>query len=113
MSRIYRLATCDDWAAAQRTQVFQSRDLVDEGFIHFATREQLPGVYARYYSGQRELMVLCVDPTKLPVAVTWENSRGGAELFPHVYSPVPLSAVVGAAPAVFDAEGRLVPEGVV
>lgn len=105
---IYRLATSSDWEAAQRTGFFQSQDLAAEGFIHFATSQQLPGVYSRYYRGQCGLVVLCVDPAKLPVAVTWENTRGGTELFPHVYAPVPLNAVKHATPATVDADGNLV-----
>lgn len=105
---IYRLAEAADWAAAQVTGRFASADLAAEGFIHFAERWQVQGVAARYYAGRAGLVLLTVDETKLEVPVKRENTSGGSELFPHVYGPVPLSAVTAHAPLVRDVAGQVI-----
>lgn len=64
----------------------------DDGFIHFSTRAQAPASAARHRAGERDLVLLEVDPKALGPALRWEPSRGGA-LFPHLYGPLPLSAV--------------------
>jgi uncharacterized protein (DUF952 family) len=48
---------------------------------------------ARHRAGQPDLLLLAVDPGKLGEALRWEKSRRG-ELFPHLYGPLPLDAVL-------------------
>jgi uncharacterized protein (DUF952 family) len=48
---------------------------------------------ARHFAGQTDLVMLTVDPEPLGAALRWEPSRGGA-LFPHLYAPLPIDAVV-------------------
>jgi uncharacterized protein (DUF952 family) len=64
--------------------------------VHFSTAEQVVETAARYFDGQRGLTMLGVDETALGDALRWEPSRGGA-LFPHLYGPLPVEAVVTAA----------------
>ncbi|MGE3542001.1 MAG: DUF952 domain-containing protein [Candidatus Tectimicrobiota bacterium] len=90
---IYRITERATWDAAQEAGRFASADLAAEGFIHCCTVQQLSGVAERYYQGQRDLMVLEIDETRLTVPVRWEDLRQAGELFPHVYGPIPLAAV--------------------
>lgn len=73
-------------------------DLAEEGFIHCSTVEQWPGVIDRFYVGAPELVLLHVDETKLTAPLRWEAAAGStdanAELFPHIYGPIDLEAVV-------------------
>lgn len=105
---IYRLAEAADWSAAQRQGFFASPDLAAEGFIHFSERFQVQGVSERYYAGKPDLVLLAVDEATLTVPVKRENTSGGTELFPHVYGPVPLAAIVAHAPLVRDSSGRVI-----
>jgi uncharacterized protein (DUF952 family) len=43
-------------------------------------------------------VLLHIDPARLQAPVRYENLEGGRELFPHVYGPVPVSAVVDVTP---------------
>ena len=61
-----------------------------EGFIHFSGWTQLADTAARYYAGVPGLAVLVVDPAGLDVRI--ENG------FPHLYSGLPVSAVVEVMP---------------
>jgi uncharacterized protein (DUF952 family) len=109
---IYRIATMADWLKAMSAGFFQSADLAAEGFIHLAEREQVQGVYNRYYCEQRELVLLAVDESLLAVPLRRENTSGGTELFPHAYGPLPLAAVRGHALLAVDADGRVLwPDG--
>ncbi len=66
-------------------------DLVD-GYVHLSTAVQLTETVDKHFAGQVDLFVAAVDLSRLGDAVRWEESRGG-QLFPHIYAPLPLSAV--------------------
>lgn len=64
------------------------------GFVHLCTAGQLAGVLERYFAGAVGLVVLHVDPGRLPAgALVWEEGEPGED-FPHLYAPLPLHAVV-------------------
>lgn len=65
---------------------------IADGFIHLSTRAQLSETVAKHFAGQTELHIATIDLIALGDAVKWEPSRGG-QLFPHVYSDLPLTAV--------------------
>jgi uncharacterized protein (DUF952 family) len=94
MSPIYHMCRAEEWRAAQTRGRYDgsSQDQAD-GFIHFSTAEQIVESAARHRAGQSGLVLLAVDPARLGAALKWEPSRGGA-LFPHLYGPLPLDAVL-------------------
>lgn len=71
-------------------------DLAD-GYIHLSAQAQVIGTLDKHFAGQSGLWLARVDLTTLGDAVRWEKSRGDA-LFPHIYAPLPLSAVTALAP---------------
>ena len=91
---IYHMCTRAEWRTAEAAGVYQgsSQDAAD-GFIHFSGAGQVVGSAAKHRAGQPELVLLSVDAAALGEALKWETSRGGA-LFPHLYGPLPLVAVV-------------------
>ncbi|MDQ0505397.1 DUF952 domain-containing protein [Xanthobacter agilis] len=90
---IYKISPAGPWAAAEAHGVFTGApvDLAD-GFIHFSTAQQVRETAARHFAGAQGLMLVAVDAESLGPALRWEPSRGGA-LFPHLYAPLPVSAV--------------------
>jgi uncharacterized protein (DUF952 family) len=98
MDLIYKIADASLWQAAEEKGRFEGApvDLAD-GFIHFSMRDQVEETAAKWFAGQNDLMLIGVDPNKLGEALRTEPSRGGA-LFPHLYAPLPLDAVVFAKP---------------
>ena len=79
-------------------------DLAD-GFIHFSTPEQVKETAARHFAGQGDLMLVAVSRVALGEALVDEPSRGGA-LFPHLYAPLALNAVLWAKPLPIDESGK-------
>jgi uncharacterized protein (DUF952 family) len=90
-----------------------STDDLRDGFIHFSAAHQLAGTLAAHFAGQEELVLLAVDPERLGAHLKWEPSRGGA-LFPHLYAPLDLAAVLWAEPlTVAEDGGHVLPDRVV
>lgn len=94
---IYKLLPSAEWAAAQASGRFDG-SAVDrrDGFIHFSARDQVVETAGRHFADESGLTLLTVDPQRLGAALRWEPSRGGA-LFPHLYAPLPVDAVVAVA----------------
>lgn len=104
---IHHMCRAEEWAAAQTTGLYpgSSQDAAD-GFIHFSTAAQIVESAARHRTGQDGLVLLTVATDRLDEStLRWEPARNG-QLFPHLYGPLPVSAVVGVAPLPLDADGR-------
>ena len=110
MPTIYKICPAALWNEAERAGVFRGMP-VDErdGYIHFSTRDQLPETARRHFANQSDLLLIAVDGDQLGPALKWEPSRGGA-LFPHLYSELALSAVVGVTPLALGTNGHVLPE---
>lgn len=103
MTTIYRIIAAADWAAAQGAGAFTgtAHDIRD-GFIHFSTASQAAETAAKHYAGRGDLLLLWVDTAALAAPLKWEPSRNDA-LFPHLYGPLPVSAVHRVDPLPLDA----------
>src|SRR5690242_10616919 len=103
---IYHICRIPEYVSAQADGVYRgsSQDAAD-GFIHFSTAAQIAESAARHRAGQDGLVLLTVATAPLGAALRWEPSRGG-RLFPHLYGPLPLSAVVAADPLPLGTDGR-------
>ena len=109
---IYKILADAAYDAAKiEGRFFGTADDLRDGFIHFSARHQVAATLAKHYPGQDELLLLSVDPARLGAALKWEESRGG-DLFPHLYGPLDLSAVVAEAPLALDDHNRhILPAG--
>jgi len=96
VSLIYKILSAEAWAAAQAVGVFEGSPVDHaDGYIHFSTADQAQETARRHFTGQVDLVLLTVDTEMLGQALRWEPSRGG-DLFPHLYSALPTSAVTRA-----------------
>ena len=89
----YKIFTADQWTQFQSDGIFHGApvDLAD-GYIHLSAADQLQGTLDKHFTGQSGLVIAEVDLVSLGSTVKWETSRGDA-LFPHIYGPLPMSAV--------------------
>jgi uncharacterized protein (DUF952 family) len=110
---IYKVVTEAAFEASWRQGQFDgSADDRRDGFIHFSAAHQLAGTLAKFFARREGLVLLAVDPARLGPGLKWETSRGGA-LFPHLYAPFDLAAVLWAEPLALGPDGRhILPEGV-
>ena len=91
----YKILTADQWAQFQADGMFHGApvDLAD-GYIHLSAADQLQGTLDKHFAGQSGLVIAEVDLFALGATVKLEVSRGNA-LFPHIYGPLPMAAVLG------------------
>ena len=105
MTPIYKICTAAEWREAERASVYRgSAADQKDGFIHFSTAEQAAETAAKWFAGQRDLVLVEVDADALGDKVKLEPSRGGA-LFPHLYGELSLKAVQRVDPLLLDETG--------
>ncbi|MDG2261729.1 MAG: DUF952 domain-containing protein [Actinomycetota bacterium] len=93
MTSIFHIADGQAWHQAVTAGRYIHESLDTEGFIHLSSRDQVVATTAKYYSEAVGLVLLEVDPATIDADLRWEQSTNG-ELFPHLYSDLPLSSVV-------------------
>lgn len=106
MSLIYKICPQALWRQAEAAGVFTGAAIdLQDGYIHFSTAEQARETAAKHFAGQGDLLLVAVDEAVLGDALRYEPSRGG-DLFPHLYAPLPLTAVRWAKPLPVGHDGR-------
>ncbi len=111
--QVFKIATRAAWESARATGALAaSADDERDGFIHLSAAHQLAGTLAKHFKSQSDLVLIELDEAALGENLRWEPSRG-QDLFPHLYAPLPISAVRAAYPLEVDAKGtHMLPLGV-
>jgi uncharacterized protein (DUF952 family) len=94
MEPIYHIAERALWEAARGGGEYRPPSLEREGYVHFSRREQVRGTLDRFYRDRDDLIVLEVDPARLGPPLVDEAAGDGAGVFPHLYGPLEVAAVV-------------------
>ena len=111
---ILHITTRAEWEAARASGRYTAPSLAEEGFIHCSGPRQAVPVAEQFYKGREGLVLLVIDPARLEADLKWEPPSGGAppagvekgDLFPHVYGPINLTAVVDIVDFPADPDGR-------
>lgn len=93
MSLIFHITTRSHWQQAQQVGIYRTESLYSEGFIHCSTPTQITWVADTFYRQQSELVLLGIDPEQLEAELRFEDV-GNGQMFPHLYGPLNLNAVV-------------------
>ncbi|AZN97860.1 DUF952 domain-containing protein [Mesorhizobium sp. M9A.F.Ca.ET.002.03.1.2] len=102
---IYKIVPEALWREAERNGRFIGAPVdAADGFIHFSSGDQARETAAKHFAGQTGLLLVAIDGAKLDDALKYEVSRGGA-LFPHLYGPLDLEAVVWVQPLPLGTDG--------
>ena len=90
---IFKIIDADEWKKVKQSGTYSgsSKDIAD-GYIHFSGEDQVKGTLEKYYSNQKNLVLLKVETLKLDHLI-WEQASDG-NMFPHLYSDLDLSNVV-------------------
>jgi uncharacterized protein (DUF952 family) len=92
--RIYKILLPGEWAEFEASGRFDGSPLDrSSGFIHCSSGDQVAATARRVFPHEPVLVVVAVDADALGDAVRWEPVPDGG-VFPHVYAPLPMSAVV-------------------
>lgn len=102
---IFHIVSIADWGTAVAAGSYRPPSLDTEGFIHLSYAEQVGATANRYYRAIDDLQVLEVDPALVGSELRVEASPTTGELFPHLYGPLPITAVAAIHPLERDARG--------
>lgn len=94
---LVHLCPTADWRDAQESAELRPPSLGEAGFVHLSTRLQVHLPANRLFAGRDDLLALYIDPDRLVAPVRWEPgvpSDPASMLFPHLYGPLPVAAVV-------------------
>lgn len=106
MNIIYKICPRSLWQQAEQANSFTGAPIdIQDGYLHFSTAQQVKETANRHFSGQSDLLLIAIDADKLGAALRYEPSRGG-DLFPHLYAPLALSAVLWVKPLPLGPDGR-------
>jgi uncharacterized protein (DUF952 family) len=98
MATVYKIVAADLWQATENSGVFTGAGIdLNDGFIHLSTGPQARRTAQLYFAGQANLVLVAADGASLGGALKYEPSRDG-DLFPHLYGPLPLAAVLSVRP---------------
>jgi uncharacterized protein (DUF952 family) len=97
-SSIFHMAEPVPWEQARAegwyAQSTRGATLADVGFIHCSFRHQVETVANHIYGDwDGPLLLLEVNPDEVPAEIRIESLDGGPEAFPHIYGPLPTTAV--------------------
>jgi len=90
---VYKICTKSEWQEIKdKGQLVGSKNDLEDGYIHFSGEDQVKGTLKKFYSKQKDLILLKVDTLKLD-HLLWEQASDG-NMFPHLYSSLNLSNIV-------------------
>ena len=89
---IYHIVTPETWEKFKDENEYEAESLQSEGFIHCSYRSQLEEVLRRYYTGEKKVLILHINPHRLTAPLVAEASTN-REIYPHVYGKIGKSAI--------------------
>jgi uncharacterized protein (DUF952 family) len=107
-SVLLHLCPADDWSSAQAEGELRPESLTTVGFIHLSAPEQVHLPANRLYRGRDDLVLLHINPTHLDSPIRWElgvATDPESMVFPHLYGPLPVGAVINVTSYPPDADG--------
>lgn len=88
---IYHITTKNLWRSAQKKDQYP---IPGAGpFIHASEHHQIPGTLEKHFKGQKDLLMLTIDPLKVKAEIKYEDLEGSGQLFPHIYGALNFEAV--------------------
>ena len=109
---LIHLCGAAEWDDAQRAGVVRPESLSAVGFVHLSAPWQVHLPANRLFAGRADLTALSVDPAALHAPLYWEPGVPDdpeSMLFPHLYGPLPVAAVVEVRPYRPGPDGRFGP----
>lgn len=104
MAVFFHITSRAQWDRARFAGAYRTESLDTEGFIHCSTRAQVLGVANARFKGQADLVLLCIDSSRVQAPIQFDTVETG-ERFPHIYGPLNADAVIRSVPFPPDASG--------
>ena len=92
MALIYHILPRVEWESVEGD--YAPASLAREGFIHCSTREQVTSTANAIFRGQKGLVLIAIDESRLTSTIIYEDCYEQGQSFPHIYGPLSPAAVV-------------------
>jgi uncharacterized protein (DUF952 family) len=103
MTTIFHLAPTTEIERAARAGVYRPARLETDGFIHCSHAHQVQAVADRLFRDVPALTLLEIETDHLEARMIEEGTQ---ERFPHIYGPLPMSAVISVRELTRGSDGR-------
>lgn len=93
---VFHIIEKEKWEVVKDDLEYSPPSIQKEGFIHLCDKNQIQTVLNRYYQNQQNLLLLHINPLKLKYELKYDQVYERQPLYPHLYGPLNLSAVIKA-----------------
>lgn len=93
MRTIFHITNRSDWEKAKDRGQYEADTLKTEGFIHLSRPHQVLKVADFLFKGKADLALLHINQELVTSEIKYEGEKDN--LFPHIYGPLNVDAVVG------------------
>lgn len=101
---IYIMLPIIDYESALSQGYYRPPSVEEVGFIHASPPNQLTRIANKYYFDKKDVRLLHIDPKLVRSEIRWEPATGG--LYPHIYGPLNLDAIVKITRVQLDSDGK-------
>jgi uncharacterized protein (DUF952 family) len=102
---LFHICNKEEWKVYSKSGYVEPESLINDGFIHLSTGEQIEAVANDLYNGCEDCILLVIDPLRLQVPVKLERAENGNK-YPHAYGKIALDSVIDKLPLSPDSKGR-------
>lgn len=93
---VFYITEREKWEVIKEDIEYSPPSIQKEGFIHLCDKNQVEVVINRYYQDKENLLLLHIDPLKLKHELRYDHVDDNQSLYPHLYGPLNLNAVIKA-----------------
>ncbi len=90
---IYHIITKEKWNINKNKAYYTPNSLIREKYIHCSYEDQILKVAETFHRGQVNLLVLCINESKLGSMFKSEDLFNLNEKYPHVYGELPIKSI--------------------
>lgn len=90
---IYHIINSSKWDSLKYKAFYTPNSLGREGYIHCSFENQLLKVAETFNRGQKDLLVLCINESKVKSILKVEDLFNLKEDYPHLYGELPINAI--------------------
>ncbi|HEY8539732.1 MAG TPA: DUF952 domain-containing protein [Steroidobacteraceae bacterium] len=94
MPSLFHLAPIKAIERAARAGQYTPESLSTRGFIHCSYAHQVQQIADTLFHDSADLALLEIDPARVDARIIDGASPGRTEAYPHIYGPLPMSAVL-------------------
>jgi len=90
---IYHITNTQGFKSLMLTGSYLPELFSKDGFVHCSFKDQVVQTANHFFATQTNLILYEINEFSLRNLIKIENLEGGKELFPHVYSSIPMESI--------------------